>query len=99
MVGSTRASASCGERREAVAVDLKLPVSEVRAGRRRSASGLILLSLFIVGALILVACFAGWIAPYDYAAIDLRARLTPPAWLPKGSVAHILGTDELGRDV
>lgn len=76
-----------------------MPASEARGGRRRSIPALILLSLFIVGALVLAACFAGWIAPYDYAAIDLRARLTPPAWYPKGSLAHLLGTDELGRDV
>jgi peptide/nickel transport system permease protein len=82
-----------------MAVDVRLPASEVRNGRRRSVPALILLSLFIVGALVLAACFGGWIAPYDYAAIDLRARLAPPAWYPKGSLAHPLGTDELGRDV
>jgi len=82
-----------------MAVDAKLPVSEVQRRRRRPLPILILLSLFVVGALVLVACFAGWIAPYDYAAIDLRARLAPPAWQPKGSIAHLLGTDELGRDV
>lgn len=82
-----------------MAVDVKMPASEVRGGRRRSAPLLILLSLFIVGALVLAACLAGWIAPYDYAAIDLRARLAPPAWYPKGSLTHLLGTDELGRDV
>jgi len=82
-----------------MAVDAKLPVSEVQRRRRRPLPILILLSLFVVGALVLVACFAGWIAPYDYAAIDLRARLAPPAWQPKGSIAHLLGTDEQGRDV
>src|SRR5262245_51484231 len=82
-----------------MAVDARTPASEVRKGTRRSVPALILLSLFIVGSLVMVACFAGWIAPYDYAAIDLRARLAPPAWYPKGSVAHVLGTDELGRDV
>ena len=82
-----------------MAVDVRMPAGEARGGRRQSVPALILLSLFIVGALVLAACFAGWIAPYDYAAIDLRARLTPPAWYPKGSLAHLLGTDELGRDV
>jgi peptide/nickel transport system permease protein len=82
-----------------MAVDVKMAASDVRGGQRRSAPVLILLSLFIVGALVLAACFAGWIAPYDYAAIDLRARLAPPAWHPKGSLAHVFGTDELGRDV
>jgi peptide/nickel transport system permease protein len=82
-----------------MAVGVNTPADEVQGRKRRRAPFLILLSLLIVGALVLVACFAGWIAPYDYAAIDLRARLAPPAWLPKGSMAHMLGTDELGRDV
>ena len=82
-----------------MAVDVKMPFSEVLGRKRRRFPFLIVLSLSIVGALVLVACFAGWIAPYDYAAIDLRIRLTPPAWYPKGTPAHLLGTDDLGRDV
>ena len=30
---------------------------------------------------------------------DLLSRFTPPAWLPEGSMAHPLGTDNLGRDI
>ena len=82
-----------------MAVDVKIPAGEAQGRKRRRFPFLILLSLLVVGVLVLVACFAGWIAPYDYAAIDLRARLAPPAWLPKGTLAHFLGTDELGRDV
>jgi peptide/nickel transport system permease protein len=60
---------------------------------------MILFCLGVVLLLAVVACTAPWIAPYDYAAIDLRARLAPPAWLTKGTSAHWLGTDELGRDM
>jgi peptide/nickel transport system permease protein len=60
---------------------------------------LILLCMAIVVVLALVALLAHWIAPYDYSVIDLRARLAPPAWYPKGTMAHPLGTDELGRDM
>jgi peptide/nickel transport system permease protein len=60
---------------------------------------LIVLCMAIVIGLALTACLAHWIAPYDYSEINLRARLAPPAWLPKGSTAHLLGTDELGRDM
>jgi len=35
----------------------------------------------------------------DPLAQDLMARLTPPAWQSGGSLAHPLGTDNLGRDV
>ncbi|WP_421361725.1 MULTISPECIES: ABC transporter permease [Agrobacterium] len=54
----------------------------------------VLLAL-IVGA----ACFAAVLAPYDPYAQDLTARLLPPVWQSGGTVQHLLGTDDLGRDV
>jgi peptide/nickel transport system permease protein len=48
--------------------------------------------------MLLVALGADVLAPYGYSALDLRARLTPPLGFG-GSLAHPLGTDELGRDV
>jgi len=53
----------------------------------------------ILLSLVLTAIFAPLIAPYDPATQLLRARLLPPFWLPRGSMAHLLGTDYLGRDV
>jgi len=53
----------------------------------------------ILLSLVLTAIFAPLIAPYDPATQSLRARLLPPFWLPRGSMAHLLGTDYLGRDV
>ncbi len=49
--------------------------------------------------MIFVAVFAPLIAPYDYTAIDLRARLQAPAWMEGGDWKHAFGTDDLGRDV
>lgn len=69
------------------------------APARRRVPLLIGFCILVVAVLIFVACLANWIAPYDYTAIDLRARLVPPAWSAKGSLAHVLGTDELGRDM
>ena len=43
--------------------------------------------------LLLVAIFAPWIAPFDYAAQDLLNGNSPPGW------PHLLGTDQFGRDV
>ncbi len=43
--------------------------------------------------LVLVAIFAPWIAPFDYAAQDLMNTNMAPSW------PHLLGTDEFGRDV
>jgi len=48
--------------------------------------------------MILVAVFAPLIAPYDPLAQNITARTIPPVWYDNGSWAHILGTDQLGRD-
>jgi peptide/nickel transport system permease protein len=45
-------------------------------------------------AFVLTAIFAPWIAPYPPDATDFNATLAPPF-----TPGHILGTDELGRDV
>ena len=46
----------------------------------------------------LVAAFAEVLAPYDFAEINLRARLRPPMFLG-GDASHVLGTDQLGQDI
>lgn len=56
--------------------------------------GLIILILFV-----LMAVFAEQIAPCDPMAQDLRNMAKPPAWSEKGVEEHILGTDNLGRDL
>lgn len=45
-----------------------------------------------------IVVFADRLAPYDYAALDLRHRLAAPVGFG-GDIAHLLGSDELGRDV
>jgi peptide/nickel transport system permease protein len=60
-----------------------------RLGRRPMAvGGMVVASLFVLAAL-----FAPLIAPYDPAATDFSHVLEGP------SVSHIMGTDDLGRDV
>lgn len=59
---------------------------------------LVLIALFWVGVIAVVVVGAKWIAPYDFMALDLRARLIPPVFMG-GDWTHPLGTDELGRDV
>jgi len=49
--------------------------------------------------IVAASIFAPVIAPYAPNAQDLASRLLPPFWQPGGSIAHILGTDDLGRDV
>ena len=56
------------------------------------------LGALIVGAVLLVAIVAPYIAPHDPFAQDLNLRLVPPEWMDGGSSLHPFGTDQLGRD-
>lgn len=49
--------------------------------------------------LVLAALFGDWLAPYSKEAVSLGASLLPPAWQTGGSMQHLLGTDQLGRDI
>jgi peptide/nickel transport system permease protein len=51
--------------------------------------------LLIVG----TAVGAPWIAPYSPITVDIQHRLGPPAWMDGGTRAHVLGTDQIGRDL
>ena len=57
------------------------------------------IGLFIVLVWILCAVFAPFISPHDPEAVDIMQRMKPPAWQDGGSMEHVLGTDEIGRDV
>jgi len=48
--------------------------------------------------IVFCAIFAPWLSPYDPYVQDLTNRTVPPVWYEKGSWAHPLGTDQLGRD-
>jgi peptide/nickel transport system permease protein len=52
----------------------------------------------IVGAALLVAIFAPYLTPHDPFAQDLNLRLIPPVWMDGSQPAHLLGTDQIGRD-
>ena len=56
------------------------------------------LGLAIVGTIVLIALGAGVLAPHDPFAQDLMQRMVPPRWMVGGTSAHLLGTDQLGRD-
>ena len=52
-----------------------------------------LCGLILVALMVLSAVLASWVIPYDPTALDILHRLEPP------SMAHLMGTDQLGRDV
>lgn len=51
-----------------------------------------------IASMVLVGLFADLVSPYDPLTIDLRDRLAPPVGFG-GSWDHVLGTDNLGRDM
>ncbi|MDA9009328.1 ABC transporter permease [Alphaproteobacteria bacterium] len=51
-----------------------------------------LVGLVIVTLIFASALFASWIVPYDPIALNIPDRMQGPSW------AHLLGTDQLGRD-
>ena len=53
------------------------------------------LGIFIVGAILLIALSADFLAPHDPFAQDLMQRMIPPSWMDGGSRAHLLG--KIGR--
>ncbi|QHV89258.1 ABC transporter permease [Streptomyces albidoflavus] len=60
---------------------------------------LAVLALAVLALLLVAALFAPLIAPYDPNAQDLLIRLRPPVWQDGGTGTHLLGTDQLGRDM
>ncbi len=53
----------------------------------------------IMTVMVFVAIFADVISPYLPDEMSLVDRLTPPFFMSGGSTAHLLGTDNLGRDI
>lgn len=83
--------------------DMSLPLPRTRKRRlgpglltrlRRRAPVLIWFSAGWIGLMVLTALLADVLRPWEITRMDLAARLAP-----MGTPGHLLGTDELGRDV
>jgi ABC-type dipeptide/oligopeptide/nickel transport system permease subunit len=63
----------------------------------RDKAGLLGLIMFLI--VVFAAISASWISPHEPLKQNLRAAKKPPIWEAKGVPEHILGTDNLGRDI
>jgi peptide/nickel transport system permease protein len=59
----------------------------------------LLIPLTIITVMVATAVLADFLTPYSATEISLSDRLRPPFWEPRGSLAHPLGTDPMGRDL
>ena len=59
--------------------------------------GLAACAIFLL--IVASAVFAPQISPHDPLAVNIRHRLAPPAWMDGGAPQHLLGTDQVGRDL
>lgn len=73
-------------------------VSRARNGLLDVFRGAPLIPILILVVLVLVGAFAPFIAPHDPNAVQLMKAHTPPVFAG-GTWNHVLGTDDLGRDV
>ncbi len=72
-------------------------IKRLLRGLVRSKTGAV--GAFIVLVVCLVALLAPVLATHNPAELDPLLRLKPPMWMEGGSSAHLLGTDNLGRDI
>lgn len=74
-------------------------MGSLSTGRMFAANWMGILGIALIAGAALVALLAPWVAPHDPFAINLLARLKPPAWVEGGSAEFVFGTDNVGRDI
>ena len=73
--------------------------AETGAAPRRRVDARLLFGSGVLAVIVITALAAGQIAPHDPMEQDLLDQLLPPSWAVGGDPAHLLGTDDLGRDL
>lgn len=58
-----------------------------------------LVGLWVVIGMLVMCIIIPWFLPYSPSQQNPGHILLPPSWDPNGSVIHLLGTDDLGRDL
>jgi peptide/nickel transport system permease protein len=57
------------------------------------------LSLGVLAIILVLGALAPFLAPHDPDKVDMLARMAPPVWMDGGTWNHIVGTDQIGRDL
>lgn len=70
-----------------------------KPGLRRLPAPAALIAMAILALWVLAALFGPLLGLRDAQEQSLTGRLVPPAWSPGGSLDHLLGTDQLGREI
>jgi peptide/nickel transport system permease protein len=79
-------------------IDRLAPGAVARTRRRIFGHAGFAFGAAVLAIMALIAVLAPLLAPWDPYDQDLSRRLIPPIWQARGTVAHLLGTDGLGRD-
>lgn len=74
-------------------------ISGLTRGARIMRSLTFYIPVIILALLVLTAIFAPLLAPHDPVKVSLTERRLPPSFMEGGSTEHLLGTDNLGRDI
>lgn len=78
---------------------MNLSMSALYRNSASALKGIPVFSALVVLVLITSAVLAPWIAPHDPGFQNFIVSLQPPVWQADGSWSHVLGTDNLGRDI
>jgi len=73
--------------------------STVLARAKQAMRGAPIVATVLVVIFVAAAVLAPLIAPFDPAEQNFLASLSPPAWQAEGTLANLLGGDNLGRDI
>lgn len=70
-----------------------------RLSRFETGDLLVLVAFLMLAAIVVCALIPGTLAPHPPNQQEITQRLLPPSWMERGNAEHLLGTDQLGRDL
>ncbi|MDN3653167.1 ABC transporter permease subunit [Thalassotalea ponticola] len=73
------------------------PIKQLWLTFRSSPIAIVAFSVYVL--LAFLALVGNFITPHDVLENNLDKLLLPPAWSSDGDISHLLGTDDLGRDM